>query len=180
MEIKLYNTLPAHSNISKNVRDNIHYIDSFKVKIKNKENYSIDFLTAKFFNSSPIWAKYLLGLRNYLVKVFGLKTDSIPNRMAIDKSIRYDPGDRAVCFQVIDRSDSEIVMAEDDKHLYFRFSILIRKNRDSDLSTIFFTTIVQFHNIWGRIYFMPVKPFHKLIIKNYIINLRKALAAGCK
>ena len=57
-------------------------------------------------------------------------------------------------------------MAENDKHLNFRTSVLI--DRKEPLSHIYLTTIVKFNNIWGRLYFIPVKPFHRIIIKTLL------------
>ena len=78
-------------------------------------------------------------------------------------------------FPVIDRSESEIVMAEDDKHLYFRSSLLIQDTSDRYLQAAYLTTIVQFHNIWGKIYFAIVRPFHRLIMKEMLANFVEAL-----
>ena len=68
----------------------------------------------------------------------------------IDTSLHYKVGDRAVVFKVIDRSESEIVMAEDDKHLYFRASLLIERTDEEKMDNVYLTTLVQFHNIWGK------------------------------
>ncbi|MDR1119950.1 MAG: DUF2867 domain-containing protein [Dysgonamonadaceae bacterium] len=32
---------------------------------------------------------------------------------------------------------------------------------------MYLTTIVRFHNVWGKIYFLPVKPFHRLILNRF-------------
>lgn len=175
METTQYNTLPDNSIISKDFYGDIHFMDSFGIEIETKENFSIDYLTALLFTSVPRWVRLLLAIRDFMVKPFGLETGQIPEQTALDTSIRYNRGDWAVFFSVIDRADSEIVMAEDDKHLYFRTSLYIRKNSDSKHQHLFLTTIVQFHNVWGRIYFALIKPFHKLIIKRMLTNFTKVL-----
>ncbi|HJV20387.1 MAG TPA: DUF2867 domain-containing protein, partial [Sediminibacterium sp.] len=56
-------------------------------------------------------------------------------------------------------------LGEDDKHLNFRVSLLI--NRQSDYcenKKIIISTTVKFNNWFGRLYFLLVRPFHKLIV----------------
>ena len=95
----------------------------------------------------PDWAGALFWLRNKAVGIFGLKTDK-------------NAGSEAF-FTTISNRDEEIIMGENDKHLNFRASIL--KNRSEN--TISLITVVHFNNVWGKIYFLPVKPFHKIIMK---------------
>jgi len=44
-----------------------------------------------------------------------------------------------------------------------------------NMNNVYLTTIVKFHNIWGKLYFAPVKPFHKLIIKTLLENFSNTL-----
>lgn len=119
---------------------------------------------------------FLSNIRDFMVKLFGLKATMIPEQRTLDKSIRYNLGDKAIYFVVINRSDTEIVMAKDDKHLYFRTSLLIEENPDdSKYQYLFLTTIVEFHNIWGRIYFAFVRPFHKLLMKKLLSDFLKTI-----
>ncbi len=152
------------------MNDGIHYIDSFRIEFENINNYSIDYLTALLFSSIPGWARMLLKLRDFLVMPFGLETGIIPEQDTLDTSLHYNIGDRAIVFSVIDRSESEIVMAENDKHLYFRTSLYVEKTSDQNLENAYLTTLVKFHNIWGKLYFAPVKPFHKLIMRTLLKN----------
>jgi len=175
MRIKKYDTLPDSSIISRELTGSIHYLDSYRTEINNEDNRSIDFLTALLFTSIPKWVRHLLSLRDFLVRPFGLQTGQIPEPTSLDKSLRYKPGDKAIFFRIIERSESEVVMAEDDKHLYFRTSLLAQNIPGSSRRSLFLTTIVQFHNVWGRIYFAPVKPFHKLIMRRMLISFHRVL-----
>lgn len=163
-KVKKFLRKPDNSIIDRGMDGAFDYIDSFSVEIDDSNQYSIDYLTARLFTSFPGWAGKLFELRNFLVKPFGLETGNIPNMDASDPSLHYTVGERAVFFTVIDRSESEIVMAEDDTHLYFRASVYIDKKPDGNPDTLYLTTLVKFHNIGGRLYFLPVKPFHKLIM----------------
>lgn len=127
------------------------YCDSYSKKVSGDE--SIDSLLERFFKM-PLWVTGLLKLRDIIVKPFGLQT-----RDDIDRSLKNSD----TIFPIIDRSENEIVMGKDDKHLNFRVSGMKQTQGNEVFLNI--TTIVKFNNIWGRVYFFPVKPFHKLIIK---------------
>jgi len=172
-KVQKLNKKPDNSIINRDMNGEIHYIDSFSIGIENTNNYSVDYLTALLFSSIPGWARILLKLRTFLVKPFGLETVIIPEQGTLETSLHYNIGDRARFFSVIDRSESEIVMAEDDKHLYFRISLFVERTSNQNFDNVYITTLVQFHNIWGKLYFAPVKPFHKLITRTLLINFSK-------
>jgi hypothetical protein len=95
----------------------------------------------------PRWVAALLRLRHAIVGVFGLKT-----------------GGADTAFPVISQTESEVVTGLADKHLNFRAAL----TKDPAAGTIFLTTVVHFNNIWGRLYFLPVKPFHKIIMRTLL------------
>ncbi len=169
--IKETSQVPENSIITENFPGLVDYIDSFSIRIKNLNNDTVDYLAAKLFTSWPPWAGHLLTLRNVLVKPFGLETGPMPVVKAIDPSVYYPVGERAVFFTVIDRNTSEIVMAEDDSHLYFRTSLFIDQHHNKGFDTVHMTTLVRFHNRGGRFYFLIIKPFHKWIIKVILKNM---------
>ena len=154
-----FDKVPDSSIILKNF-GKVNYCDSYQI-IKNT-NDTIDNITTEIFKT-PIWVDYLIKIRNSIAGLFGLKTE---NKKDTNVANHYSIGSKAVYFTVIDRNDYEIVMAENDKHLNFRTSVLI--NRNGIDSKIYLTTIVRYNNIWGRLYFMPVKPFHSIIMKSIL------------
>ncbi|MFH1074906.1 MAG: DUF2867 domain-containing protein [Candidatus Firestonebacteria bacterium] len=138
----------------------MNYCDSFQ--ILKDTNAGIDNILTDLCRI-PKWADPLFKIRNLSVRIFGLKTGDVKN---IHTAAHYPIGSKALYFTVLDRNDNEIVMAENDRHLNFRMSVLIdRKKTDT---VIYLTTIVQFNNIWGQIYFLPVKPFHRIIVKSML------------
>lgn len=139
----------------------IDYSDTYKTQI-TLNDYSIDRITTDIFKT-PKWVDNLMKLRDIIVKVFGLKTGK-KNDTIIEPY--YSIGTKAVYFTVTDRNENEIVMAENDKHLNFRTSVMIEKRNTN--STLFLSTIVQFNNFFGRLYFFPVKPFHQLIVRSLL------------
>jgi hypothetical protein len=96
----------------------------------------------------PGWVNVLFSIRNRIAGLFGLKTD---------RNTREDD----TFFSLVEKREDEIVMGEDDKHLNFRASIL----KDAANGAISLTTVVHYNKLWGKIYFFPVKPFHKIIMK---------------
>ena len=155
-KVKRTNKIPEYSIISKDFND-IHYCDSFSILTQTNKN--LDKITTEVFQT-PHWADILMKVRNTVAKFVGLDTGGLKKDSHI--SDFYPVGSRAVYFTVIDRNENEIIMAENDKHINFRISIMI--NREGNNVTIFLTTLLKFNNFLGQLYFFPVKPFHRLIV----------------
>jgi hypothetical protein len=139
--IKTFNTAPEGSIILTDF-GKVNYCDSYRVKKPAGED--LEKITGQIFHM-PKWANMLMKIRHHIVRPFGLKTGK-----EIDAKI----------FPVIYQTEDEIVMGIDDKHLNFRVSILIDKTK----TYIYTTTIVQYNNTLGKVYFFFIKPFHKLIV----------------
>ena len=138
------NAIPTNSLVL-NGFEKIDYHDTYQIQKKTKKNAEE---ISKEIMQMPKWVSLLFKLRNRIVGVFGLKTDKNTEK---SKTV----------FALIENNENEIVMGEVDKHLDFRFSVL----KDNTENTISLITVVRFNNIWGNIYFFPVKPFHKIILK---------------
>jgi hypothetical protein len=134
----------------------MHYCDSYRIAKQTGE--TVDEITTQIFKM-PRWITALMNIRNVIGQLVGLR---VGNNEGAEKTATYPVGAKAGYFTVIARSVDEIVMGEDDRHLYFRVSVLVDRER----AFIYLTTVVQFHNGWGRLYFLLVKPFHRLIIKS--------------
>jgi hypothetical protein len=139
-------TIPENSVIGSGF-DKIDYCDTFR--IVKSTNDTAEEVASKIFNL-PKWVNWLMSIRNSIVGIFGLS-----------KGLKNP---QTSYFTVIEKNEDEIVMGENDKHLDFRVSVLV----DRANSFIYVTTIVCYNNFWGRIYFLPVKPFHKLIVKSIL------------
>lgn len=151
----------------------IDYQDSYCVSMYNPHDYSVDYLAQQLFSSTPEWVHRLMTLRNLIVSFFGLKGGNIDKTKIHNPSVFYPKGSKIAIFTVYDRNDHEIVMAENDKHLNFRTSIMIENVKDKNSIRLYLSTIVQYNNFWGRFYFMFVKPFHQLICKTMLKILLK-------
>jgi len=146
--------------------DPVHYTDAFHITLATDRPMGMAELAHHLFGkkeSFPIYVGWLLYLRDILVKPFNIKTASEVNR-------DMDQGDRATFFELLQETENEIVLGEDDGHLDFRVSML--KSYDKGQPNLIVTTFVRCHNLVGRIYFAAIKPFHKRIIMG---TMRKAL-----
>ncbi len=159
-------TLPNHSllNSSGNTFD---YVDSFQASLYDHGNkFTSTDIGRAFFSSGPKWVERLFALRNKMVSIFGLKTSGdITKRERHLQNFKCEPGEHMGLFKVFAKTENEVILGEDDKHLNFRVSLFLAphasgtKNKDITL-----TTTVEFNNWFGKLYFLPVRPFHKLIV----------------
>lgn len=93
------------------------------------------------FHDPPAWIAGAMGLRESVAGALGLKRG----------------GDSL--FAVVARSDDEVLLGADDKHLDFRASVLRQDDR------VVVSTVVQLHNACGRAYFAPVRLVHPLMVR---------------
>ena len=169
-------SIPADSLIQDTLNQ-IHYADCYSIDFKNEKPITVEEIARAFFKSIPGWVLFLLGLRNWLVKWFGLKGGDAREVLARLEKDPIEPGKPFGIFQVIKKNANEILMGEEDKHLDFRVSIGLKSKTGNDY-TASVATIVQFNHFSGRLYFLPVKPFHKLIVKRMMAILGKKLKAS--
>ena len=96
------------------------------------------------FAHLPLWARMLMGARNRLGRLVGLK-----------------PAPRSG-FPVIHESPDRVILGFDDKHLDFRVVVAVAGG------FAIVTTIVRWHNAWGRAYLAAIMPFHRVIAARVI------------
>jgi hypothetical protein len=118
------------------------------------------------------WFRALLALRDAAVVGFGVKTA----RQMRDAAAR-NPAGYIDFFPILWRSDRELVLGEDDSHLDFKVSLLLRPAANAAGSELVATTVVHCHNRLGRIYLAVIAPFHRLVVK---ANLQRAARGGSR
>ena len=159
--------IPAMSKLKFDEKS-FHYIDSYMGQyLTNSHYYTITDISELFFNSGPKWADFLMSIRDKIVGLFGLKTASkISDEERNHGALKFEEGEQLNIFKLYSKSESELIMGDDDKHLNFRVSLLLDSTDvDSKKKKILITTVVTYRNWLGKIYFIPVKPFHTLIVK---------------
>ncbi|HEV7348615.1 DUF2867 domain-containing protein [Telluribacter sp.] len=183
--MKILRTILPPASVLTTTTRSYDYTDSYTGTFEDKD----DTITAAdackaFFRSGPQWVGKLFILRNKIVAVFGLKTAEVPkNRQQLLDNFTCRPGEQLGLFKVYSRTDNEVILGEDDKHLDFRISLFVSPHpQDQSSKVLTLSTTVVFHNWLGRLYFLPVKPFHKLIVPAMLKGIVKQLEkeAGSK
>jgi hypothetical protein len=166
---KIYETTIPEKCLISGIYAKYDYADCFNIEFFNRREIKLEEIAKKFIWDNPKWVLLLSNIRDKIVGVFGLKT-------AKDLDIKKEPEELVIqknkrlgFFNVIDNNEQEILMGEDDIHLNFKLSIILIN--DAGNYTLRVTTVVEFNNILGNIYFFFIKPFHRLIVKNGIKRL---------
>ena len=169
--------LPENS-ILNNDKKQFDYIDSYQGQFVDKNNTIGPTEIGKaFYSSSPKWVEKLFVLRNKIVRFFGLKTsgNNTDRKKQLD-NFKCEPGEQLGLFKVFNKTNNEVVLGEDDKHLNFRVSLLLGPlSHGTNKKTLTIITTVQFNNLFGKLYFLPVKFFHKLIVPAMLKGIIKEL-----
>lgn len=140
-------------------------LDSYSVVLPQAAPEDLTMLARALLNRPPAWLCGLLELRDQIVGPLGVKTTT-----AIRQSGATDGRERIGFFPVLGRSENEIVLGEDDSHLDFRASVLLREN-DSGSRQLIATTAVRCHNLLGRTYLRVIQPFHILVVRSQLSRL---------
>jgi len=148
--------------------DGANLADAYAIALPETATRDVALLAKAILAHPAPWARALMKTRDAVMGVFGVKTA---------KQIRAatsSPGrDRIDFFPVISRSPRELIVGENDRHLDFRTSVLIRNGTDGAPDLVIATTVVRCHNRLGRLYLAVIRPFHILIVKAYLRNAAK-------
>lgn len=170
-------TIPVHS-LLRSKEHTFSYIDSFQGEVLcGKNDIDIAEVGQLFLSSGPEWANSLIKVRDKIVGVFGLKT-SAEMRQGQDNEepMKFVPGERLGMFKLFEKSDNELILGENDKHLDFRVSLIVTAEApDERKSILSMTTAVVYKNRLGRFYFFPVQFFHRLIVRETMKEMLRQL-----
>lgn len=153
------------------------FIDGYKAKFAdNEDEIDIQKIGKLFFASGSKWIDKLFAVRNKIVKLFGLKTsDKIAEKEEQLKNFRCEPNEQIGLFKVFQKTENEVIIGEDDKHLDFRVSLFLEQSAEKGMKELTISTSVKFNNRFGKLYFVPVKPFHKLIVPTMLKGIIKSI-----
>jgi hypothetical protein len=130
-----------------------------------------DVLWRFLISQQPSWIGWLTNVRDAIVACFGLKTAKELATLADEAK-----ADRIGIFKVYGRSETEIILGEDDKHLDFRLSVLRSPGPSPTLDDqLTVSTVVHCHNRLGRPYILVIALFLRLVVK---ASLHRAGRAG--
>ncbi len=147
----------------------VNYKDSFCLSLETKNRFDVDFIILKIIKSLPKWFMFLLNLRNAIVSIFGLKTGKIEDIYDNLDNLDFKQDQSIGEIFIILKENHHLITELKDKHLDFRFSILIRE--EEGITKVSLRTIVKINNILGKIYFFLITPFHRLIIPKILKRL---------
>ncbi len=151
-----------------------HYADAYQASFTNSNKVTATHVVKSFITATPSWVLWLMKIRNAVVKLFGLKAPKVKDIEESINNFQGKVGDSfAGSFKVLAVKEGEILTGEADKHLDFCLSFIIQERGSS--YQIRLVTVVYFNNWLGRLYFLPVKPMHKLIVISLLKRMVKEL-----
>ncbi|UOQ52548.1 DUF2867 domain-containing protein [Hymenobacter cellulosivorans] len=132
------------------------HTDAYRVSLPAHAPRDASAIAELLFGQGPAWVRRLMQLRDWLVRPFGLAT--LPAPAPADPPIPLTVGAHVGPFRVFGVTAQEVILGQDDAHLDFRVSVLVTG------PAVVVTTVVWFHNGFGRAYFTLIRPFHHLVV----------------
>lgn len=142
-------------------------LDAYAIALPVAATGDIERLTRAVLARPAGWTRALMRIRDGVMTPLGVKTSAAIAQNARGEAIDF--------FPVVERSARELVVGENDRHLDFRTSILLRDTADGEGRELVAITVVHCHNLLGRAYLTVIAPFHRVIVKSY---LDRAAARG--
>jgi hypothetical protein len=148
------------------------FADALAITLPPRTARDIVELTRALLDRPSPFLQFLMNLRDVGVALFGVKTSR-----QIRENLSREGCDRINFFRVRSVSENELIMGEDDKHLDFRLSVLLRPCERGLGDEIVTTTVAHCHGLLGRTYLAIVGPFHRMIVRS---NLRRVARSEWK
>ncbi|RAX42027.1 DUF2867 domain-containing protein [Rhizobium tropici] len=142
------------------------WADCYELKIPNSDLTAIA-AARTMLSRFPYWVRLLIRVRDVVTGLFGLRSTS---------DLRAEELEKIGFFPVVSKSDNQVVLGFDDRHLDFRVVIDVRDD-DQGCRLIDATTLVRRNILLGRIYLAIITPFHRLIVATTLANLGKRMQA---
>lgn len=140
------------------ILEGVNWQDSFEI-FPLGQKLRVDEAVEKMFGDAPpLWIRMLNGLRNALVRPFGIK----PGQITTDDR---QPG----AFPTLEKTEDYVVLGYDDWHLNFR--VVVQTHDRPAGQSVSLTTLVRRNNWFGYLYVFLITPFHDLIVSRLLRNL---------
>jgi hypothetical protein len=141
------------------------YSDVYEMIVEKNSQLTPDNLLIAFWTDFPAWVQCLFRLRDILVKPFGLKgADDNYNYFQQKFTEMVRTSETYKQMSIPAKNENETILQMADKHLTAELSCHIENIIDNKLK-ISIITLVHYHNVFGKIYFNVIKPFHRIIVK---------------
>lgn len=152
--------IEEHIEPDENAVKSLTKIDFYDTFSTTNHQDSIAEVTRRIFGKSPIWIRILFTIRNFMVRLIGLK-----NEKPDDYSVGLTVGQYIGFFKVFSVDQNAILLGADDTHLNFRAFI---QNTPASAYNIKVTTLVAYNNQKGRYYMRFILPFHRIVVKSMV------------
>ena len=162
--------VPPGAQIATRVKG-AYFHDTYEVEPMAPGRTALGYFLAAV-STVPSWVEQLMRLRNQVVGLVGLK--NLGTLGGIDPAkpeTAYVPGDRVGVFTLRSNSPTEVIVADNDKHLEVLLSLVVLPHEPGQAQRISLTTVVHVHNLLGRLYMVPVTPMHKLIARAVLARI---------
>jgi hypothetical protein len=123
--------------------------------------------------NTPAWVNALMGVRNRVVSLVGLKNLGLLSAIDPHKPAgSYQVGERVGIFSLRSLSDDEVILGDADKHLDVQLSLC--KYTEGGQARVALTTVVHVNNLLGKVYMLFVAPVHKVIAPTMLKQSKRA------
>ncbi len=114
-----------------------------------------------FFSYEPWFLSVLMKIRHYLALITGLDTfsDMEKERKKIETT-QFEIGENIGLFDVMDKTNDELVLGKDDWHLNFR----VHLQKQVEDRSVHLITVVKYNTRFGKVYFFIIRPFHMFLV----------------
>jgi hypothetical protein len=175
-------SLPSESEL-RPLYNSAYFVDAFAVTLPAQRvtTYEPDAVARAVFDQSPIWFSLLMWIRDHVMSIFGVKRSTEIRAAAEKKGVQT-----IAVFPILSYTKDEVILGENDKHLDFQTSFLLREghfrganNKDSDrqIREAVVTTVVHCHGLFGKAYITVIKPFHVLFVKYALARVPDKITA---
>lgn len=132
------------------------YTDTYIATVRSDCPMTAKDLFQQIFIHYPKPVLYLLQVRNWLVKPFGLQ-----------------PGGGFTDL-IVEQDENKVIICKSDRHLNFQILLQCDTfNASTHQQTIKISTFVNYHNSLGRIYFFFIRPFHSFLCRRMLNRAAK-------
>ena len=154
--------------------ERVDYADCYAATLPgHRSSPTVDRLARGFFSDAmPGWIRRIVGLQERCARPSEKDLSWSPVDPRDPSPVV--PGQWVGPWLAVARTATEIVFREDSHHLDFAFSLNLRETEGS--VRIEATTLVRFRNLAGKLYFAPVRHFHRRLVPAHMESLLRLAA----
>jgi hypothetical protein len=138
------------------------FADAYEAELRDAAMTPVE-IALRATGATPDWVTMLLRLRDRIVAPLDLKTVDRLSPAQPRPAASYGIGDSIGIFHIFSSNERELVVGIDDQHLDVRVSFL--KRLMPARSTYAVCSVVETHNLLGRLYMIPVGRVHPLVVR---------------